>query len=147
MGAGHHIASRILVPWPGIEPTPPAVEVQNLNHWTTRQISMLSCLKLPYSHYFLKLAFFFSSGTLWIAIKACTDSFFHHITSTLHRHQRALPVGITLKIREIDFSFWGDVVTLSFFPFGKELHRKAQILPSPLLLLLRHSSKHTHAGR
>ena len=26
----------ILVPRPGIEPTPPALEVQNLNHWATR---------------------------------------------------------------------------------------------------------------
>ena len=66
-------------------------------------------------------------------IKACTDSSFHHITSTLRRYRVALPVGITLKIREIDFSFSGDVVTLSFFPFGKELHRKAQIPPSPFL--------------
>ena len=28
----------ILVPWPGIEPVPPAVEAQSLNHWTTREI-------------------------------------------------------------------------------------------------------------
>ena len=25
------------LPQPGIEPTPPAVEIQNLNHWTTRE--------------------------------------------------------------------------------------------------------------
>ena len=30
-------ACRILVPQPGIEPTPPVVEVQNLNHWATRE--------------------------------------------------------------------------------------------------------------
>ena len=29
-----HMACRILVPWPGFEPMPPAVEVQSLNHWT-----------------------------------------------------------------------------------------------------------------
>ena len=27
-----------LVPWPGIEPGPSALEAQNLNHWTTRKV-------------------------------------------------------------------------------------------------------------
>ena len=27
-----------LVPWPGIEPVPPALEVQSLNHGTTREV-------------------------------------------------------------------------------------------------------------
>ena len=34
----HHAACGTLVPWPGIEPTLPAVEVQSLNHWTTRDV-------------------------------------------------------------------------------------------------------------
>ena len=34
----HCVARRILVPWPGIKPVPPAVEVQSLNHWTTREV-------------------------------------------------------------------------------------------------------------
>ena len=29
---------RILVPWPGIEPMPPAVEVWSSNHWTAREV-------------------------------------------------------------------------------------------------------------
>ena len=29
----------ILVPQPGIEPTPSALEVQSFNHWTTREVS------------------------------------------------------------------------------------------------------------
>ena len=29
-----------LVPWPGIEPRPPALETQSLSHWTTREVSM-----------------------------------------------------------------------------------------------------------
>ena len=33
-----HAACRILVLWPGIEPVPPAVEVQSLTHWTTRKV-------------------------------------------------------------------------------------------------------------
>ena len=27
-----------LVPWPGIEPRPPALEVWSLSHWTTREV-------------------------------------------------------------------------------------------------------------
>ena len=34
----HHIACGILVPQPGIEPAPPALEAQSLNHWTTREV-------------------------------------------------------------------------------------------------------------
>ena len=37
-----HTACRILVPQPGIEPTPPTVEVQSLNHWTTREVPRTS---------------------------------------------------------------------------------------------------------
>ena len=29
----------ILVPQPGIEPMPPALEVLSLNHWTSREVS------------------------------------------------------------------------------------------------------------
>ena len=33
-----HAARGILVPQPGLEPTPPAVEAWSLNHWTTREV-------------------------------------------------------------------------------------------------------------
>ena len=33
-------AGGILVPRPGIEPAPPAVEAQSLNHWTTREVQL-----------------------------------------------------------------------------------------------------------
>ena len=33
-----HVACGILVPWPGIEPMPPAMEAWNLNHWTIREV-------------------------------------------------------------------------------------------------------------
>ena len=33
----HHVACGILFPRPGIEPSPPAVEVQSLNHWIARE--------------------------------------------------------------------------------------------------------------
>ena len=32
------VACGILVPRPGIEPVPPAVEAQSLNHWTAREV-------------------------------------------------------------------------------------------------------------
>ena len=34
----HRMAWGILVPRQGIEAVPPAVEVQSLNHWTTREV-------------------------------------------------------------------------------------------------------------
>ena len=34
----HPIAYGILVPQPGIEPRPPALEVQGLNHWTSGEV-------------------------------------------------------------------------------------------------------------
>ena len=35
-----HVASGILVPQPGTEPAPPALEVWSLKHWTTRQVPL-----------------------------------------------------------------------------------------------------------
>ena len=34
------MACRILVPRPGIEPMPPALEVWILNHWITREVPL-----------------------------------------------------------------------------------------------------------
>ena len=51
----HHVACRILVPWPGIEPVPPAVETQSLYHCQGSPRILIfhnSCFHL------LKLAFF-----------------------------------------------------------------------------------------
>ena len=39
-----------LVPWLGIEPRPPALGVQSLNHWTTREIPLHLLLKWLESH-------------------------------------------------------------------------------------------------
>ena len=33
-----HVGSQILVPLPGIEPEPPALEAWNPNHWTTLEV-------------------------------------------------------------------------------------------------------------
>ena len=36
----HGMAWGILVPWSGVKPMPPAVEVQSPNHWMTREVSI-----------------------------------------------------------------------------------------------------------
>ena len=33
-----HVGCGILVPHPGIEPVPPALEAWSLNHWTAREV-------------------------------------------------------------------------------------------------------------
>ena len=43
---------REIVPWPGTEPGPPALEVQSLSHWATREVPPLTgpfffCSLLP----------------------------------------------------------------------------------------------------
>ena len=40
-------ACGILVPRPGIEPAPPAVEAQSLNRWTTREFPALILMGVP----------------------------------------------------------------------------------------------------
>ena len=51
---GHaRTACRILVPQPGIEPMSRAVEVQSLNHWTTRKIPA------SLNHIYIYIFFFF----------------------------------------------------------------------------------------
>ena len=42
----------ILVPQPGIEPMSPALKVQKLNHWTTREVPDSSVFKISYKGYF-----------------------------------------------------------------------------------------------
>ena len=36
------MACRILVPRPGINPVPPALEARSLNHWTAREVPMVA---------------------------------------------------------------------------------------------------------
>ena len=44
-----HRACRILVPQPGIKPMPSAVEAQSLNHWTIREVPIVSLLVRGFS--------------------------------------------------------------------------------------------------
>ena len=36
-----HVANAILVPQPGMEPMPSAVQAQILNHWTIKEVYLL----------------------------------------------------------------------------------------------------------
>ena len=42
--AAWHVACEILVPQPGMEPTPPAVEARSLNNWTAREVLTLESI-------------------------------------------------------------------------------------------------------
>ena len=56
----HLKACEISVPWPGIQPEPPALEAQSLNHWTTREVILLFVFCSTY----LSLNFY-SSDFFW----------------------------------------------------------------------------------
>ena len=57
----HHAACGILVPWPGIEPMPPALQAWSLNHWTTREVlRVIALLRPPMGLHF---CFFWSNSS------------------------------------------------------------------------------------
>ena len=41
-GSAHSMACGISIPWPGIEPSPPSVEVWSLKPWTVREVPLFS---------------------------------------------------------------------------------------------------------
>ena len=60
-----------LVPWPGIEPRPPALEAWSLSHQTTRDIPKFYCILLYLSSWvssswcFLIISLFFMTWDFW----------------------------------------------------------------------------------
>ena len=60
-----HMAHGILVPQPGIKPTPPALEGQSLNHWTAREVPLLCSL---YLYVCFCLVWFVSLFCFWFFI-------------------------------------------------------------------------------
>ena len=48
-------ACKILVPWPGIKPSLPAVDAQSPNHWTTREASLIQCLNITFHYGYYKI--------------------------------------------------------------------------------------------
>ena len=66
-----HAAPGILVPQPGMEPMAPALEVQSLNRWTTResQVILSRLLFQQKSHWYLILSFLL----LWLSRSQITS--------------------------------------------------------------------------
>ena len=48
----------ILVPQPGMEPTPPALDVWSLNHWTVKEVPSLCVFEMLKSHTLINLIYF-----------------------------------------------------------------------------------------
>ena len=57
-------ACGILVPWPGIEPMPPAVDAQSLNHWTAREVPASESLQKKKSLYLSDIRVLWNNQTL-----------------------------------------------------------------------------------
>ena len=69
-----HKAYGILVPWPEIEPTPPALEAQSPNHWTAREVpTYLFDTWLMY-HHFLQKIFWFSLSRMMCSLPSWTSN-------------------------------------------------------------------------
>ena len=51
----HCVACGFLVPWTGIEPTPPAVEARSLNHWKAREVTVCSAIFDKFKHFIMDL--------------------------------------------------------------------------------------------
>ena len=54
----HRKTCRILVPWPEIKSTPYALETQNLNHWTSREVPIIFNQTFLYKYVDSFLGFF-----------------------------------------------------------------------------------------
>ena len=48
-----HTTCGVLVSQPGIEPMPPAVEAQSLNHWTAREVPTVTSFRMLNNFSFL----------------------------------------------------------------------------------------------
>ena len=53
------MAYEILVPQPGMEPVPPAVEARSLNHWTARDVLWHPFFFFFYSYFIYLLIIYF----------------------------------------------------------------------------------------
>ena len=56
-----HVEWGILVPCQGIEPAPPALEAQNVNHWTNRKVLCFYFYNFLFLAYVFKLLFLYRS--------------------------------------------------------------------------------------
>ena len=73
-----HAACGILVPWPGIKTLPPAVETENPNHWTTREVPVIHFLDEDSRRYQVLEAYKFYCETLRTSVPGCCDKWLHN---------------------------------------------------------------------
>ena len=55
-----------LVPWPGSEPRPPALEAQSLSHWTTREVPLGDFLKIFIYLFYFTTLYWFCHTLTWL---------------------------------------------------------------------------------
>ena len=115
------VACRILVTPPRIEPTPPAVEVQILNHWTTRKVPdfILDAQMLKRHHWkgFSNWHFQILELILWknINFQRQYQHSLVHNTKTLIKHGKCLNhIGVYFEFRELKPECTFTFVFLSF---------------------------------
>ena len=81
---------RDLVPWPGMEPGPPALGAQSLNHWTTREVPW-GCLLMakPWPPCYIRYCQFIPIHTL-----PCKDpsagTWWRDVTQVMSQHHPSL---------------------------------------------------------
>ena len=75
-----HAAFGILVPWPGVEPEPPALEALILDHWTTREIPGLAFLTSTFPRQFWEMI---SRDTILFKIENFKFGFFGFFLTNL----------------------------------------------------------------
>ena len=89
----NHVTCGILVPQPGIEATPPALGVQSLNHWTTRESITWGSFVSSYKMQNWPLPPRFTKQVVWTELT------------------------LRLFLRNLSFDFWWWVVTYQPLPF------------------------------
>ena len=81
-----------LIPWPGVEPGPPALGMQSLSHWTTREA--LDFFFFPYEG-------FFSDHDIWSCflgfLQTCRWPLLYHL---------AVALGTYHNLRLLYFACW-----------------------------------------
>ena len=105
-----HSACGILVPWPGIEPMPPAMEVWSLNHWTARKSLRRACLDKKYEYGFClrEMIVTLSIWHFWLFkdfyyLIACTE------IETIHIEKRSLDLQYFTQAEETIYLQWWTV--------------------------------------
>ena len=137
-------ACGILVPQPGIESSPPALEAQSLNHWTTREVPIFLSFRLSCSSTISGKDF-----PVYLGLSQCLEWSFYmcQITSLLFRSPSVVShLGAKAKIgpikilHEPETGFHPDLISLHSSPHCSFIHS----LPNTLTSLLVFQSCQTH---